>query len=396
MTLDYQQVQAQISELGENAPQRALELDDKHQRARTRLQQTADQAADLRDRVRDAVAHDPSLRCAKPVVHADGSADRLDAAFPAPPSVDALVLAADGSQINLDRHAEVPFCLINLGAFRMRTLLPDLPDTMAKTSLYYAEALYNMDEDRLTLLRDLGERKLLAELSAGLDGRVVAFTDGPVELWGAKGRASEQAPGFADSLQEHLENLRRLHEQGVTTAGYVDKPGADLVVRLLEVSLATSQQLPEIRSFRPLRGVSDRELFRPLLSAGARSAVFEIQSQSARSYRGPLALHFFYLNVGAPDFPWLARVEIPAWVAGDREALNTLHSVLVEQCRILGARPYPYALHRAHETALVTMQERDQVNAMIIQELFRRGVEVGDRSHKQAAKDLPGRTRYQG
>jgi len=67
----------------------------------------------------------------------------------------------------------------------------------------------------------------------------------------------------------------------------------------------------------------------------------------------------------------------------------------VDQCRILGTRPYPYLLHRAHETALVTFQDRDQVTQMIALELHRQGIPIQGVSYKQANKDLPGRTRYQ-
>ncbi len=68
--------------------------------------------------------------------------------------------------------------------------------------------------------------------------------------------------------------------------------------------------------------------------------------------------------------------------------LDDLHSILLQQCRVLGNRPYPYLLHRAHEAALVTWQDRQQVAAMIEMELRSRGVDVGEASQKQALKDL--------
>jgi len=151
--------------------------------------------------------------------------------------------------------------------------------------------------------------------------------------------------------------------------------------------------LAEIRKHHPLRGVTDINLYSRLLDVGERSPVFAIQSQSARQYTGKLALHFFYLNVGRPTHPWLARVEIPAWVAQNPIMLNDLQAVLVNQCQVMGARPYPYLLHRAHETALVSLDEQEQVTQMIVLELRRRGVTVGEKSYKQSNKDLPGRTR---
>ena len=88
------------------------------------------------------------------------------------------------------------------------------------------------------------------------------------------------------------------------------------------------------------------------------------------------------------------RVEIPKWVAEDKEKLNLLHSVLVEQCRMMGSRPYPYLLHRAHETAVVKGEEKQQIEQMLTIELRKNNEDVDDGSYKQSAKDLGGKTKY--
>jgi hypothetical protein len=59
----------------------------------------------------------------------------------------------------------------------------------------------------------------------------------------------------------------------------------------------------------------------------------------------------------------------------------------------MGARPYPYILHRAHEVAVVRHEEKRQVDQMLALELRRSGGEVEQVSAKQSAKDLPGRGR---
>ena len=75
--------------------------------------------------------------------------------------------------------------------------------------------------------------------------------------------------------------------------------------------------------------------------------------------------------------------------------LDNLHAVLVNQCGMIGARRYPYLLHRAHETAVVSIEDKEQVTQMIVQELRRRGLEVAGQSAKQYNKDVSGtRTRY--
>lgn len=395
MALDFQQVHEQVRQLGEQAPQRERRLNELRQQAHELLERYAGDLDALRDRVAMIVrSHDPSLRCAVPV------SEPLTAhlALPElPPSL--TILAADGSQIAPDRHAPVEYCLINVGAVQMRHGTAEPAVTKVTSQLFYAEEIETptglITDATLALRRDLNERRMLAELASRAEPPVVTFTDGPMELWGGKDGTSEEATEFQKSLEDYKSVLTRLNDLQVITAGYVDKPGANLVVRLLETMQISEERLPEIRKHRPLRGVRDFELFRGLLGAGERSAVFALQSQSARSYPGPLALHFFYLNTGRSGHPWLARVEIPAWVAEDSQMLDTLQATLVQQCRALGNRPYPYILHRAHETAVVTLQEREQVTEMISIELRRRGVTVGEQSYKQSAKESTGRTRYE-
>jgi hypothetical protein len=213
-------------------------------------------------------------------------------------------------------------------------------------------------------------------------------------LWGAKG---EDTKSYLDYVEKYKGVLSRLQSRGVITAGYVDKPSADLVIRLLEIMTADNEQLQKLREFHPLRGVSDRWLYgeqkNPLLPPGHRSAVFHIQSNSEKNYKGVLSLHFFYLNVGTEGHPWPVRVEIPKWVVDDKEKLDLLHGVLVEQCRMMGNRPYPYLLHRAHETAVVKHEEKQQIEQLLTLELRKNNEDVDEGSFKQSAKDLQGRTR---
>lgn len=391
MSLDFQQVQQQVRQLGDAALVRQRLLSQRMDEAQNSLNEYAAQNEALKAKVQQVVERvDPSLRCAVPV------SEPLDTHHPLPSMpAQATLLAADGSQIFMDRHAQVEYSLVNVGAIQMRLASNLAPEIHLECKLYYHEQLEAMSESLLALQRDLTERRYLAELVDDELKPWITFTDGPMELWGAKAEGGEEARKFQESLEEYLGVLSHLHELGVTTAGYVDKPGADLVVRLLEVARAAESELPTLRKERPLRGVTDRSLFRDRLASGERSAVFAIQSQSIHKYAGPLSLHFFYLNVGSNGSKaHLARVEIPAWVAQDAQRLDDLHAVLVDQCRIIGARPYPYLLHRAHETAVVTRQDQEQVTQMILLELQRRGIEVEDQSFKQVAKNQAGRTRH--
>jgi len=394
MTLDFRQVQEQVVQLGENAPLREKQMNERRERAANLLAHYAQELDVLRHKVeRVASSYDPTLRCALPVKEA------LDSAFPLPFQREAgTILTADGSQINPNRHAEVNYCLINVGAITMKPGSPEAPATFITSQLLYEEDLYSgtgtMTEALLALKRDLRERAMLVDLAQHAQPPVITITDGPMELWGAKDAAGEGAAEYIKSLQDYQIVLKQLCTMKAITAGYVDKPGADLVVRLLEVASAPEDALNNIRTHRPLSGVRDIDLYREILLPGCRTAVFQMQSKSMENYPGELAIHFFYLNVGREEHPKMARVEIPAWVAQNPEMLDNLHAVLVNQCRILGARSYPYLLHRAHEAAVVTLEEQEQVTRMILMELRRRGVNVGDGSEKQAVKNLQPRTRY--
>ncbi len=389
MPIDYQQIHTQIKEIGAGAQDRKKKREDAQTKARELLFHYDSLLDELRAKVESARQADSSIRCASP------RAENLASSLPPLDSpAQVTIIAADGSQIPTDRHAAIQFSVVNVGAIVMKTKSGETPEIFTDTQLLYGDDLlpngYPLSEGIVALKRDLAERTKLDDLSKNISGAIVTFTDGPIELWGAK----EDAHAYAEYSQKYLGALSRLQSRGVITAGYVDKPSADLVVRLLEVASADNEQIQQIKDFHPLRGVSDRWLFNSMLSAGHRSAVFKIQSKSETTYKNALALHFFYLNVGADKHPWIARVEIPQWVADDKLKLDLLHSVLVEQCKMMGSRPYPYLLHRAHETAVVKKEEKEQIEQMLAMEFRRNSEEIDDGSYKQSAKDLQGRGKY--
>ena len=394
MPINYQEVYSQIQKIGAGAKERRKKKEAAQALARDRLAFFDSQLDLLRAKVDSAKSADANIRCALPLN------ESLASSHPAPDSVkEATLIAADGSQINPDRHAAVQFSLINIGAIIMRLNSGEAPKVSTESELLYGDDLLPngipMSDGMVALKRDLAERSKLDELSKDIEGQVVTFTDGPIELWGAKG---EDAQDYSDFVEKYKTVLSRLQSRDVITAGYVDKPSADLVVRLLEIAMVDNEQLQKLRGFHPLRGVSDRWLFgereNPLLPPGHRSAVFRIQSSSEKNYTGVLSLRFFYLNVGTEGHPWPVRVEIPKWVVDDKEKLDLLHAVLVEQCRMMGSRPYPYLLHRAHETAVVKNEEKQQIEQLLTQELRRNNEDVDEVSSKQSAKDRPGRTAF--
>ncbi len=397
MSLDFQQVQDQVRQLGETALERQRLLEDKRELANQLLVKFARQFDFLQQRVEQAAHTDPTLRCALPLSPEVAAPEALNAAYPTPALPRrAIILAADGSQISPDRHTEVQYSLINVGAIQMSLGASEPPRPIIFSKLLYNQELFTthgmITDATLALMRDTNERTKLADLAENLEKPVITFTDGQMELMVSAGE--ELTTGFQKYLEDYRLALKRLYKQGVIVSGYLEKPFSSPLTRLLEVASASDEDLAKVRDHHPLQGVMDFEIFSELLKPGERSAIFSLRSPSAKFYKDELALHFFYLNVGRPGRHWVARIDIPAWVARDADQVEALQAVLIDQCRIMGGRFYPYLLHRAHETAVVTLEDKEQVTQMIVLELRRRGAAVGERSQKQEAKETAGRTRY--
>ncbi len=384
MPVNYQQALQQIRQMGEQAPWQQKRLAELRGQAQDLFEKYTCELDTLEALVDQAAAANPGLRCAAP------AGECLAFTSPVPNLIsDHILLAADGSQINPDRHAMVEFGAINVGAIRIKPGQGQPPREFVQSQMMFHNDLITahgdfMTDDLVALKRDLAERQVLAELARSEPAPVIALTDGPLELF----REPKGMPEFADDLIRYQDVLEELADLGAATAGYVDRPRGDLLVRLLELVLLQQHgQLNKAGEERPLLGVSDEYLLRSWLKPGERSAVLAIRSSSARSFRGRLALHFFYLNVGRPEHPYLSRVEIPRWVAENADLLNLTHACLLAQARHLGVRPYPYILHRAHEIAVISFDERRQLENMIVAELRRQGLDVDDRSNKQLAKN---------
>jgi hypothetical protein len=299
------------------------------------------------------------------------------------------IVAVDGSQSVPDRHAEVLFGMLNVGTVAMDVGSGSAPAIDVDSTLLFGDDLYPDDgallsEGDIALRRDAAERAALLQHAPPASGLSFALLDGPLELWGPKEVANAQA--FAMALTDYLENLRELERRGWIVAGYVDKPGADLVMRLFETWKLAPRDSKRRGRDHSLRLVSDRWLFGQTLQPRQRSALLGMQSTSRAKYGGSLALNFFYLNVGGEGHPAIARVEIPAWVAGDERKVDLLHQALLGQCEILGARPYPYAIHRAHETASISPAEIEQIKLRLVLEMRAHGMEPEGSSAKASAK----------
>lgn len=386
MAIDFQQIYERIKEIGLSAQERQETLEKRRVAARALFNAYADNLDGLRKKVDTALVQDANIRCAYPLD------ENLDTHLPAPATpMDTTLIAADGSQVIPNRQDAELFGLINVGAIVMRLNSGETPEVFTDSHLLYDDELFTdtgsiISEREISLRRDTAERVKLADLAKSYSHPVITFMDGPIALWGT--RDPENASSYHENLLKYKKALSELQERDGVIAGYIDKPTANPVVRLLEIMQASSKDLENLRAYHPMLGVSDRWLFGnkedPLLKAEERSAVFELQSKATKEdYTAAFGVHFFYLNVGTEGHPWPVRIEVPKWVADDKEKLDNLHAVLIQQARILGGKPYPYLLHRSHEIAVVSFSEKRHVQTMLALEFGNNG----DEAPKQVAKN---------
>ncbi|MDO9088218.1 MAG: DNA double-strand break repair nuclease NurA [Anaerolineaceae bacterium] len=390
MPINFQQIRSAIQKFGQEAPTQAKLREQNLEIALTQLKIYSQELDPLQERLQLTLTVNPYLRCALPTNEPiNTTQDPMDSQQPV------VLLAADGSQIIPNQHLAVQFGVINVGLMRLEPGIT--PVEQIESHLLYADEIFTeqgflIGEEVIALRRDYKERSHLLNEATKEEKTVLTFTDGPLELY----REGKESAEYRHLLEDYLHILAEMANENIITAGYVDKPRSDLLIRLLELPLLSEDQLPEAGHIRKLAGITDADLFARILQPNQRSAIFQLHSRSAQHFSGLLAIHFFYINIGRLEKPQIARVEIPAWVLRQPSNIDLIHYHLIDQSQIMGIRAYPYILHRAHEVALVSYQEREHLQTLLQQTLLGQGLAAGDKSSKQYHKDLSGKTRYRG
>ncbi|HRJ75409.1 MAG TPA: DNA double-strand break repair nuclease NurA [Anaerolineales bacterium] len=388
MPINFQQTYSQIKTIGAKSEERRKKKEDARKQARNLFATYSAELDALRAKVESAKQIDSNIRCAVPLDENLASSYGIEDSV-----IQATLIAADGSQIIPNRHEALQYYAINVGAIAMQVGSGSTPEISTDTEIHMLDEFDDtyFSESQIALLRDVAERKKLLEIAEKYSGKKIAFTEGQLELWGSID--NENAKDFEKNLQDYLNVLRESEKKQVITAGYIDKPSANWVIKLLEIASTPQDELKNVRKNRPLAGATDLWLFEQILGENERSALFLLQSKSAEKYTGSIAIHFFYLNVGSKKKPKVARVDIPAWVANDKKILNDLHVSLIDQSKIMGNEPFPYLLHRAHEISVITHREKEEIDRMLSMQIQNNNGEIGRISGKQSAKSLQGRTK---
>ena len=332
---------------------------------------TYDQVDDaLQAKIDLAKREDSSWRGARPC------GDSLNARFiPDPADEDATLIGVDGSQIYPNRHGPALYYLINTGGIVLRQGSGQAPLVFTRPHLFYTEnELYDDDKnlinaEKVNGLRELEEMRELAIQSQAeraywkedADRLILAMTDGPLLIWtGEKDDKKETQ----QRVQEVITQFQLIQNSGAIPIGYVARPRSANVLRLLHVAQLAENAITKetVRNSR-YQALTDATLFKNL-APNQRTALFSSTSQVNETFaKSGQEICFFYLNVARKnDAPRIARVDIPSWAALQPGLLDRVHRAIYRDC---DGTDYPYVLIRAHEQALVTYQERQNLEAML-------------------------------
>jgi hypothetical protein len=315
----------------------------------------------------------------------------------------ATILAADGSQIYPDPHGAALYWLTNIGVFLYPHGEESLPDIITEPQLFYEDKDVREQDGRLIATAAINARRAVYEMQVlaretmrcrDWPRPLVAMYDGPL-LSLFMGKEVTNAGELTLSYHEALDIM---HNAGAGLLGYVDRPKSTFVVNTIFLMSLDPDQVKRgnLQTAGPLEGLTDRDLYQWILGPGDRSGLMIQQSPQNKAYREANDDHeivFFYMNVASPQQePYLARVEVPMWVARDKAMVGALQAVLYAQCQITDR--YPYALTRADEVAVVHAHEKRALDEMIGIELLRNRQAL-EMSHKLSSKTLVRRERQQ-
>ncbi len=407
MTLDFAQLSEQVRQMGQAVSARQRTLEQRLEIALEWLRENSERHEAVWERVALAGSRNTKYRGASPIGDpgarsTQGQTEPMAQAYPLLTCPDsATLIAVDGSQIYPDAHAAMLYYLVNIGVIVAHHGAEAAPTCRLYPELFYDEARLRVNGRMIRNVvvnarRTIAERVYLAEAAkqyAGDARPLVAVADGPLLFWvGSDVPDAGQGEDEKTILNDYMDALLRARDDArATLVGYVDRPASTYVIRLLHLMSLDEDAVNKdaLTTSGALEGLYDRILFGRLLKPGARSALFVQRSPTNKRYaqRDPdLEIAFFYMNAAMPDDrkPYLARVEMPMWVARARDLVDQLHALLYHQCLLVGR--YPYMLARADELAVVQGFEKKQLENMIQVELRKHGLHT-EASRKASTKE---------
>lgn len=404
MTLEFTQIVPQVYKMGTMLENLDFDIEDAMTLALTRFRDGGDMEA-VWERINWVRESDISgYRGAAPLP-LDGAEDIINLTYP-PPELppQAAVIAVDGSQVYPDEQAEVHYYLLNIGAFMYYHGAEHTPRQLTFPDLRFHKSHVHDRYGRLISNRTVDDRRTVRELQtlANLSWEHRDFGVPIVSLYDNRLMYLPGGDDTKESIQnmnEYIGALVHLHDAGATLAGYVDNPFRSkrfiqlLYLLSIESKAELRQKQNELARCGDLEGLRDMQFFARVLRPGYRSAIMVQSSPQNLEFRRKgenYEIAFFYLKVANGYTARTVRVDVPLWVARDPQRVETLHSILLHQCRMQGRNPYPYAITRADEMAYVGSRDRAKLDELVTAQVrrIREEMAVNTLTAKARGKEL--------
>ncbi|NOZ51120.1 MAG: DNA double-strand break repair nuclease NurA [Chloroflexi bacterium] len=336
---------------------------------------------DLAAKIQAAITAESTWRGAEPL---EGTLDRR--VSPQAVADTLSLIGVDGSQIYPDRHGPVMYYLLNMGSIVLRAGSGQAPLVDTQPELFFSESdMYDkgqnlVNNEWVNSRRELAEMRTLADLAQAerqyhggdLEPLILAAKDGQLMMWlGERENSAEKQR----QLQAYIAHLQRMQQAQVIPIGFVGRPRSANVVRLLRVAQLQRHEITrEAVKHSKYRALTDQAVFSALLGSNQRSALFASTAKINRENSekgGPnfktagQRICFFYLNIARsnnPEAARIVRVDLPEWAAMQPELVDKIQNALYDDCE---ATHFPYVLVRADELAVVTQQEKRNLDSIL-------------------------------
>ncbi|HAS04937.1 MAG TPA: nuclease [Dehalococcoidia bacterium] len=326
------------------------------------------------------------------------------------PPANFTILATDGSQIDIDRHHSTRYYLINIGSIYLEygesadARLESTPQLyfdkkdLVMTSPDGSNREVAIEGTLLGIKRDIEEFKYLTRMAVSLKADIPALllADGTLIRWTLM---SKDIPEFIVSeflekgFLKCLDEIKEISEKkSIALASYISYPRSSDLVGTIRIAICPYNPVncDKCRRENPngaypcntVDGVQDKDLFLTLLESGERSALFISRSSIQERY-GMHRIYFYYVKIDDE----IARIEIPEWIARNDTLLNLTHTLILDQCQ--RGHGYPVALSEAHEQAVVTAADRQNLQTLVEAFLSEKNIDINT-----SAKSFSKRTRW--
>ncbi len=274
------------------------------------------------------------------------------------------VLAVDGSQIYPDRHMPGGSCfLINVGGVHFVYDSPSKVRLFSEPHVFLPDDVIGDDThftlDIVDLLREAYEFKQGASYAQlhNVNIDLVLF-DGSLIFWHLESLTPQLRDRF---LGQYLMYLTQFYEQKLLIAGYLSLPRNRDISHIVQAAVCervVDNVIPvhakdDHCPCQLVEKVLDSTILSFFLKQGQRTIIFKCMASITQRYPTFLTPYFFYINVGEE----IARIEIPAWIAQNEDAINRLCAIILDQST--KGNGYPVSLAESHEQAVVKGADRD-------------------------------------